>query len=68
VAERKMSLYMILSRRPIHRGRHVHGLHDADDGSDRRMGQAYGTPDLRYSATPAPIIAWTSVLAAAACR
>jgi len=28
----------------------------------------HGTPDLRYSATPAPIIARTSVLAAAACQ
>jgi len=35
-----MSLYMVLSRRPIHRGRHVHGLRDADDGSDCQMGQA----------------------------
>jgi len=40
VAERKMSLYMALSRRPIHRGCHVHGLRDADDGNDRRMGQS----------------------------
>lgn len=47
VAERKMSLYMDLPRQPIHRGRHEHGLRDADDGGDRRKGQA-----ARRSRTP----------------
>ncbi|MFZ8808693.1 MAG: hypothetical protein ACO2PN_11395, partial [Pyrobaculum sp.] len=36
VAERMMSLYMVLSCWPICRGRHVHGLRDAVDGGDRR--------------------------------
>jgi hypothetical protein len=47
VAERKMSLYMVLSCRPIHRGRHVDGLRDADDDGDRRKGQT-----ARRSRTP----------------
>jgi len=42
-----MLLYMVLSRRPICRGRHVHGLRDAVDGGDRRMGQA-----ARHSRSP----------------
>ncbi len=63
-----MSLYMDLPRQPIHRGRHVHDLRDADDGGDAGRDMPRGAPDLRYSTTPAPIIAWTNVLAAAACR